>query len=832
MNKVGRYVIISELGRGAMGIVYKASDPTIDREVALKVVSLNGSPEQGSVSPQQMFMREVRAAGRLSHSSIVTIFDAFDDPETQTSCIVMELVPGMTLEKILEAGHVLTVQQTLTLVRQVADGLDYAHRNQVIHRDLKPANILVTADGLAKITDFGIAKVLAREGAARTVGVMGTPSYMSPEQVRGGDVDAGTDIFSLGIILFTMLAGKKPFVGNTAAVMFKIVYEEPVAPSTLNTHLTPDHDYVVKKCLAKDRKNRYASARDLVVELDDLQNGRPPRSLAAAAALSPTAVAGPTDKTVAMSIPGMMKTSAPPPPPRPLPPTPQSVPHPARPAQVGGPVGPAPAGAVPASGPPNPGVQRPAQRAAPPPRPPAPPAPKPPTSPVEGGEAAAPPATMAMPISELMRAASKQPVARSAPALPASSTVPQRPQGPVAPPPAAPMPSGQRLTGQTLPMKIPDLSAVGVPAPPSPQPTPQPTVGDETPLMERTLPMRVPDLSALSSQPTSPPRATPAPPVPAGAPEMDRTVPTQMPDLSAGAPMAPTPPRATPAPMAPPDSSPMESYLPTQATGLPSAGPAPPSSKSKLLPAVLSLLVVVLLAGVMLVYWGVRRARNLAQAPSPVAVETPSAAPPVVPTPEAAPPPSPAPTVEQTARPVSAAPPATKKGPARKPKQTAAPHPAAAEPAAAPTQPQPVAVTPAPAPAPAQPSPEAIAKAEAAKLANVAHIVQVSCNFGLKEATFTFSSGGTPLVQVPAKGSKKKKEGFLGLKGSYEGSFTHTVTVPAGAKQIEVQVISKDGETNLSGTIPMPNPGGFIPTLVVIVDTKLSLSWKGAGNAF
>src|SRR5271157_2834813 len=238
MMKIGRYNIISELGRGAMGIVYKASDPTIGREVALKVLSLNASSEEGTSSPQQMFMREVRAAGRLAHPSIVAIHDAFDDQENQTSCIVMELVPGVTLEKILDSGQPLTTEQALNLVRQIAEGLDYAHRNQVIHRDLKPANILVTRDGRAKITDFGIAKILAREGMARTIGVMGTPSYMSPEQVRGGQVDGRTDIFSLGIMIFTMLSGKKPFSGNTAAVMFKIVYEEPPAPSSLNPQLT------------------------------------------------------------------------------------------------------------------------------------------------------------------------------------------------------------------------------------------------------------------------------------------------------------------------------------------------------------------------------------------------------------------------------------------------------------------------------------------------------------------------------------------------------------------------------------------------------------------
>jgi len=401
MKKVGRYDIICELGRGAVGIVYKASDPTIGREVALKVISLSSSPEEGSNSPQRMFMREVRAAGRLAHPSIVTIHDAFDDKETQTSCIVMEMVPGVTLEKILDSGRPLTTEQILSIVRQVAEGLDYAHRNQVIHRDLKPANILVTEDERAKITDFGIAKVLAREGVARTVGIMGTPSYMSPEQVRGGEVDARADIFSLGIIFFTMLTGKKPFAGNTAAVMFKIVYEEPPVPSSLNPQLTPAHDYLVKKCLAKDRNLRYSSAHELLGDLDDLQHDRPPRSQAVApapAAAPPAPAAAPSlDRTVAMPIPGLMKAVSRQPSPRPAPPAPSSPP--------------------------------PEHGAVPPPKP-APP----PVTPAEAGGPVTPPATdrtVAMSIPGLMKATSQPPSPRPAPPAPPSPP----PEHGAAPPP-------------------------------------------------------------------------------------------------------------------------------------------------------------------------------------------------------------------------------------------------------------------------------------------------------------------------------------------------------------------------------------------------------------
>jgi serine/threonine protein kinase len=311
MKKVGRYVVIDELGRGAMGIVYKASDPTIGRHVALKVLTFDSSTDEGTQSPQEMFMREVRAAGRLAHPSIVIIYDAFEDAETKSSCIVMELVAGRTLESILMSGQGMTVEETLNLVRQVAEGLDYAHRNQVVHRDLKPANILVTEDGYAKITDFGIAKVLAREAVARTVGVMGTPSYMSPEQVKGGEIDARTDLFSLGIILFLMLTGQKPFTGDTASVMFKIVYEEPPLPSKVNPRLSSAHDYVSLKCLAKDRDQRYSSARELLNDLDDLQHGRPPRSREVALP-PPPAPAAPVlaEQTLVNAVP-ILSTSAP-----------------------------------------------------------------------------------------------------------------------------------------------------------------------------------------------------------------------------------------------------------------------------------------------------------------------------------------------------------------------------------------------------------------------------------------------------------------------------------------------------------------------------------------
>jgi serine/threonine protein kinase len=299
MIKIGRYEVISELGRGAMGVVYKAQDPTIGRLVAIKVLSLDAPTEVGVPDARDIFMREARAAGRLSHPGIVTIHDALEDPESRSSYIVMEFIPGKTLESILLDNPTLSTEKALNIIRQIAEGLDYAHQNQIIHRDLKPANILVTEDGRIKITDFGIAKIVARESASRTVAIMGTPSYMSPEQITGGELDARADLFSMGILLYLMLTGQKPFEGDTVAVMFKIVHEDPVLPSQLNPQVVPGLDYVALRSLAKDRNKRYGSAREFLDDLEDIRQGRPPRSQAKV----PSAELHAGEKTIVASKP-------------------------------------------------------------------------------------------------------------------------------------------------------------------------------------------------------------------------------------------------------------------------------------------------------------------------------------------------------------------------------------------------------------------------------------------------------------------------------------------------------------------------------------------------
>jgi len=281
MEHLGRYEILEELGRGAMGRVYRARDPQIDRVVALKTVTLADIDPALEDDFRQRFFREAKAAGRLSHSGIVTIFDAGEDPESKTPFIVMEYIEGTTLE-LLGQEKRLPRQQALGLIQQVAEALDYAHRQGIIHRDIKPANIIVTAEGQAKITDFGIAKLQTSQ-LTQTGLVMGTPSYMAPEQLSGGPVDTRADLFSLGTILYWLVTGERPFTGESLATLsFKIVYSDPLQPTRLDPGLGPDYDHVVQRALAKDPGRRYQRGRELADDLEDLKNGRSPRSRASA----------------------------------------------------------------------------------------------------------------------------------------------------------------------------------------------------------------------------------------------------------------------------------------------------------------------------------------------------------------------------------------------------------------------------------------------------------------------------------------------------------------------------------------------------------------------
>jgi|SRR5579872_1362477 len=277
-KQFGRYEIVSELGRGAMGVVYKARDPQIDRVVAVKTVSMWGQQPEEEEEFRLRFMNEAQAAGRLHHPGIVSVFDVGENPDNKDPYLVLEYVDGESLNRILSREKKLSLARALKLAEEVADALDYAHAQGVIHRDVKPGNILVTQDGHAKIADFGIAKLnLAHFTLPGRV--LGTPAYMAPEQLSGEGCDGRSDVFSLGVILYTMVTGHSPFQGNSATtVCFKVANREPIAASALDMTLPPQLDAVISRAMAKDPKERYQRGADFAEDLRILQQHYKPGS--------------------------------------------------------------------------------------------------------------------------------------------------------------------------------------------------------------------------------------------------------------------------------------------------------------------------------------------------------------------------------------------------------------------------------------------------------------------------------------------------------------------------------------------------------------------------
>jgi serine/threonine protein kinase len=271
VTKAGRYEIVGELGRGAMGVVYKAMDPVIGRTVAVKTIRL--SEEGTGLSRPELltrFQTEARAAGLLTHPNIVVVFDAGE--EDGLYYITMELVEGKSLQALLDGGHAFPLPRTLRIMEQTCSALQFAHERNVIHRDIKPANLMLTPDDTVKVTDFGTAKILQFGTVQQTAHVMGTPSYMSPEQVKGRAVDGRSDIFSLGVMLYEMVTGEKPFPGqNITTVIYKIVNEDPVPPRQIDPSIHPGISAVVMKALVKEPDQRYQSCREM---LEDLRNYR------------------------------------------------------------------------------------------------------------------------------------------------------------------------------------------------------------------------------------------------------------------------------------------------------------------------------------------------------------------------------------------------------------------------------------------------------------------------------------------------------------------------------------------------------------------------------
>ena len=263
VDNIGRYRIVGELGRGAMGVVYKAQDPAIGRMIAVKSIRLGDLTEESERERlRERLFREAQSAGILSHPGIVTIYDIAE--EDGLAYIFMELVNGPALDKMLRAGQTPDKETLLSILRQVATALDYAHKKGIVHRDIKPANIMVHEDGTAKVTDFGVAKIVSQQ-MTQAGTIMGTPSYMSPEQVQGGALSGRADQFSLAVIAYEMLTGEKPFTADyLPTLLFKIVREEPVPPQRLNSTLSTDVEAVMRRALSKNPANRYENCSDFV----------------------------------------------------------------------------------------------------------------------------------------------------------------------------------------------------------------------------------------------------------------------------------------------------------------------------------------------------------------------------------------------------------------------------------------------------------------------------------------------------------------------------------------------------------------------------------------
>jgi serine/threonine protein kinase len=266
MSHLGRYEIIEELGRGSMGIVYKAKDPLIERLVAIKSINLHGLDKEQREEYETRFFQEAKAVGRLNHPNIVTIYDLGESGEV--AYIAMELLEGRELVKVIGDRQQLPIDETLNIAIQVVDGLAFAHQHGIVHRDIKPSNIMVLSDNHVKIADFGIAQMDSSLSRTKTGMIMGSPSYMSPEQVMDTDIDFRSDIFSFGIVLYQLLTGRRPFSGNNiSSIMYQVVNSVPPNPSSLNADVPGRLDMIVSTCLEKNPKDRYQSTNELADEL-------------------------------------------------------------------------------------------------------------------------------------------------------------------------------------------------------------------------------------------------------------------------------------------------------------------------------------------------------------------------------------------------------------------------------------------------------------------------------------------------------------------------------------------------------------------------------------
>jgi predicted Ser/Thr protein kinase len=304
---IGRYEIVEELGRGAMGSVFKARDPVVGRIVALKTIHSTALEGAQSEEYRARFYREARASGVLAHPGIVPVFDVGE--HEGAPFLVMEFVAGRTLADVIKKGERYSLDRVCEIGQQMADALGYAHRQGVIHRDIKPANILMTSREVygserPRITDFGIAKLAASE-ITTTGQLLGTPAFMPPEQFTGAPIDGRADLFSLGVILYSLATGEQPFPGETmTSVSYKVVHTEPIPPAKLNPAIPVRLEAVILKCLAKSPADRYQTGEELAQDLAAMRSGA-----ALSAMHSTAATAGGSDRTLG---PAAIPSSIPP----------------------------------------------------------------------------------------------------------------------------------------------------------------------------------------------------------------------------------------------------------------------------------------------------------------------------------------------------------------------------------------------------------------------------------------------------------------------------------------------------------------------------------------
>jgi eukaryotic-like serine/threonine-protein kinase len=279
LKKLGRYELVRVLGKGAMGIVYEGRDPNLDRRVAIKTVKVENLSEEAAAEYESRFRTEARSAARLQHPNIVSVYDS--DRDGNNAFLVMEYIQGEDLKHYLDKGARYSLEQSLRMIRDLLSALEYAHQQGIVHRDIKPANLLLDISGRLKLTDFGVARIQDSGDATRTQGAMiGTLKYMAPEQVQGLKADSRADLFSVGVVLYQLLTDKRPFDGdNDFSIIHQIIGQDPPPPSSINSRLPAAIDAVVARAMAKDREQRFATARDFATALQSAIRRAPDASI-------------------------------------------------------------------------------------------------------------------------------------------------------------------------------------------------------------------------------------------------------------------------------------------------------------------------------------------------------------------------------------------------------------------------------------------------------------------------------------------------------------------------------------------------------------------------